>query len=123
MSESEKKWTPGPWVPHYITGDRGQIKGKKILSSIYVPIPGQRYGSAAIVLSPAWSEFDGGLWEAWLQCKPEDAHLIKAAPDLYEALELALEGECPVCGWRPGHAPACEAAAALAKARGEETTP
>lgn len=130
MIEAKKGWTPGPWKAHFLTGDRGQVKGKKIFSSIFVPLPGQRFGSKATVLSPAWNEFDGGLWDAWLRCKPEDAHLICAAPDLYDALEDLIGLASAAMSQANGDGAEydvdgelSDARAALRKARGEEPTP
>lgn len=91
---TERKWTPGPWVerekgvhPHpYVCGE--------------------------------YKEYEFGLDRPvvcyLVGCRTEaNAHLIAAAPDLYEALEeiIKVHGEAgPV---------SAKAIAALAKARGE----
>ncbi len=84
---AETKWTPGPWY-----ADPGFV-GKK--RALFVTTPGR----------------DG--FRPW---SDSDAHLIAAAPDLYEALEGALQ-LLEIDGakhniWRR----------ALAKARGEDAT-
>ena len=48
-----------------------------------------------------------------------NAHLIAAAPDLYEALEVMIEWANTDPGQYPGGYPGRKAAQALAKARGE----
>lgn len=64
---SEKKWTKGPWIYH-TDGDRAVYSG-------YADMP-------VICQSPISKQYNKE-WHA-------NAHLIAAAPELYEALEEAL---------------------------------
>lgn len=85
------KWTQGPWV---LSEDRGHM-GSWLL----------------------YSEEEYGIGQAWdINDNPENkanAHLIAAAPDLYEALKKMVDA-CPFGDEPKG------ALTALAKARGEQ---
>jgi len=83
---TERKWTPGPWVVS--GGDLHRVDGAD----------------------------DEAIASFYMDTSDADAHLISAAPDLYEALERFWEGECfRGCS----HEDAEMINAALAKARGE----
>ena len=68
---SEKKWTPGPWMVRTTEGPNAG-DGFDVLGSC--------------VSSLTWIEPDDNQDHA-----QANAHLIAAAPDLYEALEMALD--------------------------------
>lgn len=94
----ERKWTPGPWsVGHHV--DESDIAGHR---DGYTYVKVMRFGR----FEARWAKVQGGGGDA-------DAHLIAAAPDLYDALEQALDdmemNGLDVVDYRP----------ALAKARGE----
>lgn len=95
------KWTKGPWVVHAITNGRG------VAHSVGRTAVGPEYTVAKVT---------------YIQTKPEivraNAHLIAAAPELYEALSHFedMEGEKSIYmsqEWLR------EINAILAKARGE----
>lgn len=106
---TERKWTPGPW--------RFELVEYK---DMMVPD-----------LDPDCAEWniyanDGNDYPI-MESKPyypvqsdniHDAHLIAAAPDLYEALDMAMR-EMAVNGYRDDDGPMPKIFAALAKARGE----
>lgn len=86
----------------------------------------RRRGEEPTSLAPSWNQLDGEIWEVWLRCKPEGAHLIAAAPDLCQALEDLMRrlddhfgGPVRSGDWKEQEA----ARAALAKARGTDPTP
>jgi len=81
-----RKWTPGPWVWSNPTTDG---------------IPN--------VIDPYMCQGDG-----FVEVSDANAHLIAAAPDLYEALKCWVEEE-----EGKGRSGTISAYAALAKARGE----
>ena len=86
---NEQKWAPGPWEFNYCDGSL--VSGPNDIG--YVEVKG-------------W--FQLGMGEA-------NAHLIAAAPELYEALEALLE----TCHAEPhGEKERMAARAALAKANG-----
>lgn len=94
---TERKWTEGPWValPYDDIGDEVAIHK---FDGEYV---------ASVDCDGCFDVLSGPVITA-------NAHLIAAAPDLYEALEgiiTAMEGI--------GHGPFEAERAALAKARGE----
>lgn len=90
---SEKKWTPGPWVfdgtgPHNVFGcDISNSLGDSI----------------------------AGSWHGRDEVAKANAHLIAAAPELYDALEEMLR----IVGGYEYPETAKMARAALTKARGE----
>jgi hypothetical protein len=65
----ETKFTPGPWKAHSV--GEGYVKGQEIFQI-------------------HWS--DDGECVAEIVHGADDAHLISAAPDLYDALEALLYG-------------------------------
>lgn len=115
MAEQEQKWTPGAW-------SLAKPDCPAMTTTLYGPSPDKRLG----VIHTGSSEYIA------------NAHLIAAAPELYEALgillDLATSSYCEFCqkhapkdehGQIVGeivHAEDCpylNAAEALAKARGE----
>lgn len=105
----ERKWTPGPWrigKPHPTN------------ACLYIQPIGQ-YGDIATLYGADGDHQEQGPDGDWSEqpVRGANALLIAAAPDLYEALEMA---EQFLCGGADGSEPAMIAArAALAKARGE----
>lgn len=95
---SEVKFTKGPWAIEYDNADE------------YGGNQWYNVGPAKVVISYAISATEREEWDA-------NAHLIAAAPEMYEALESALR-LLNVAGLsdRIGYA---EGINALAKARGE----
>lgn len=86
----ERKWTPGPWIA--VTEDIHD-------NALWTVVAGDD-GSRDVATMSHFGDI-------------ENAHLIAAAPDLYEALEWCA---CWINMNHPAHAKAMEA---LAKARGE----
>jgi hypothetical protein len=89
---AEPKWTPGPWWPEIFNNERG----------------------LAFVVNRHDAEEDDIICSL---SNHADAHLIAAAPELYEALKGITEW-CPTDNQR-SIAAFDKALAALAKARGE----
>ena len=100
---AEPKWTPGPWeVERWQSGDlwivaRHSHHIARMMNNIYIPT----------------------------EQKEADAHLIAAAPDLYDACEIALEAVKVEAKVQGRITPRLVGAAntikqALRKARGEE---
>lgn len=94
---NERKWTPGPWIGGTWEGD------------------------------DTCEVLDDNLMLVARTKTEANAHLIAAAPDLYEALEYMRDAGCPDCNGDCASAnpqvaacPMKRAAAALAKARGEK---
>ena len=105
----ETQWTPGPWsVGRTISRERGAY----LETPVHVGERGNRGNCIALVYlgGPGAIHRDAASLEA-------NAHLIAAAPDLYEALELMtreiVERHDITIGTM------VKAHAALAKARGE----
>jgi hypothetical protein len=98
----ERKWTPGPWE----VDDAGDVHSKHL---------GYAYSFVAISTGEDYGGYYGDNADVDLQ-KKANAHLIAAAPDLYEALENLLNdpGDDYI---KTRHWDA--ARAALAKARGD----
>jgi hypothetical protein len=92
----EKKWTPGPWV----TGIDSDVYAEGECDT-WIAVGPQSYDAVALVVN----EHIKGDAEVSI-----NAHLIAAAPDLYEAL-------VEMCNW---HGITDKSRAALAKARGEQ---
>ena len=69
----ERKWTPGPWE----VDDAGDVHSKHL---------GYAYSFVAISTGEDYGGYYGDNADVDLQ-KKANAHLIAAAPDLYEALE------------------------------------
>lgn len=100
---SGENWTPGPWWV-------GQIRtpiGAAVVTEGYTPANSERE-----------REYYGGNLVAE-SLTPENANLIAAAPDLYEALDAVLADLR--AGGNGGYENLAYAYAALDKARGEET--
>lgn len=107
---STSKWTPEPW--RAVVADRGYGLGKALL-----PIDSPR-GIVAYAVDHARLPMSGQVADLPIEA---NAYLMAAAPDLYEALGLLLSFHESVGS--PSPAAPCEMArAALAKARGEETS-
>lgn len=115
---SQAKFTKGPWKVEHMGG----------ASTVLVPVR-PRYNNTA---TPSYGYRDGGpfcvatlfqedgghIRRDFVTFSHDDAHLIAAAPELYEALK-ALIKECDMCG-HPDEPESVEIArAALAKVRGE----
>lgn len=109
---SETRWTPGPWTLETAYRD------EDLLSVVYVSEDNQEFPIAEEV----GGRRHGADFEDESECVA-NAHLIAAAPELYEALEeckrvlsdlqsTQLEGTRTRAAWE-------KARAALAKARGE----
>lgn len=105
----DAKWTPGPWEWHSKAAENGDNDG-----SVLAGVESGR--AICICKAPRYARM--------LQWQP-NARLIAAAPELYEALESALDiMEATGCAWsdpmgyeeNPAYT---SARAALAKARGE----
>jgi hypothetical protein len=63
--------------------ERGVVaKGKTVHASL---------SASTEVLTTNWcTDSDGQVWQTWISVNEANAHLIAAAPDLLEALKLAL---------------------------------
>ena len=101
---SNENWTPGPWFPIYEV-ERINDQNVMIVGDVYVYNETEEHATTVV--------------EA--QVMPlANAHLIAAAPDLYEALDLMLMesgGHAHKDNQSPGEA---QARTALARARGEQ---
>ena len=112
---SNSKHTPGPWsVPHFAQPDVG-CQCTYVLSSGY-------FGCIATI---AIANGIGSVADGDNDCPPleearANAHLIAAAPELLEALELARGGYADAIDDPEGLA---KIDAALAKACGEDSGP
>jgi len=89
---SETKFTPGPWV---------------------ISNSGSAYMEGTIILTSDGYREIAGVWQ------DEDAHLIAAAPELYEALNDLLNDCINFDGGKLTDIFMVKASRALAKARGE----
>lgn len=101
---SERKWTPGPWTTGDVTLPCVEIC---TIEGEFEEIPVWAPYSVGGVDSPGWLE------------PARNAHLIAAAPELYEALEFmraCMEHGCAPSGKELAIK---NARTALAKARGE----
>lgn len=95
--KNEAKWTPGPW--------EYQQWGSRIFDS------GKGSSQVLVAIIATNTRKDEGR---------HNAHLIAAAPELFEALEAMLEdGVFAGCDWIPSDNAKQLGDAALAKARGE----
>ena len=103
---NETKWTPGPWVAYENAEDK----------CFYVA---QQDGAP---YTPDYSDVCGLECRTWSGertiVQQANAHLIAAAPDLYEALGQAVTS-MQDNGYSNSHVAVRAARAALAKARGE----
>lgn len=79
MKDQVNKWTPGPWRVLPEECDRAYIR-------IRGDCPGTRY-KIANVLTPVYD----GVSEREAKETRANAHLIRTAPELYDALEEALQ--------------------------------
>jgi hypothetical protein len=68
---TDRKWTPGPWV---VTGV--EYDDVRIETLHPMPEASHAYGDQTIIGSSEWTYLEDA-----------NAHLIAAAPDLYDALE------------------------------------
>lgn len=100
---SEQKWTQGPW----------EIHGWRILKF------GEDHAAIALICDPHFGQFVNDMKEVDWGKKKDDrdialanAHLIAAAPDLYESLQEMLKW----CIWDTDYAE--RARKAIAKAEG-----
>lgn len=101
---AEHKWTPGPWR----AGHFSSVVGCPVVAQ---PDPARNSIIVAGTRGAVASESDAFVAEI-----VANAHLIAAAPDLYEALEALLQGGQPAWVDPPEWIAARDA---LAKARGE----
>ena len=95
---SELKATPGPWFV-YSDDEVRQVNG-------------------SIVVVPDSGEFSEGVYEDLVDGRlrrKANAHLIAAAPELYEFINRLIDDSMLDIGWRE------EAESVIAKARGEQT--
>jgi hypothetical protein len=102
---SETKWTPGPWTLVDVTGDEIAITTEARMADDIIPI-------VEVLID----------WNEPLESEQQaNALLIAAAPELYEALERALNwlSSYPGQGTMGIDGPYEQARSALAKARGE----
>jgi len=99
MSNNEN-WTPGPWYYN------GQL--------------GTDYAVISTVLGSYNYDHEVLGTSEWVRVNNEDAHLIAAAPELYEALEEALDEMWYEARHNDEHPSIIKARAALAKSRGED---
>lgn len=95
----EKKWTPGPWRAFY----------KNKYDEWHVSIPLENSNMR-------WAIFPDGINS---RNPAADAHLVAAAPELYDALENLLACVVKSRGYNANEA-VINAVKALAKARGED---
>ncbi len=102
---SETKFTPGPWCVGF--------ESEMITSEVTERNP----GAIAIVASHPPFAFGGAIALTW---EIDNARLIAAAPDLYEALEAIMNDVEPTEFALASHIRK-RAHVALAKARGETT--
>lgn len=105
---SDRKWTPGPW-------------SLEKPNRAWIGVSSEKHCNLAKVV---WRMSDDRLLGRNSPEKEANAHLIAAAPELYEALEAAMDA---IIWWENEHT-CCAGAtdkemnmarAALAKARGE----
>lgn len=100
---SEQRWTPGPW----------QVKFDEDWMDTMIIAPG---GAATAKAWDLWEDSEDGK----VTQMPTDAnaHLIAAAPELYEALRIT-KVHLEASGFDAKGKVVAQANAALAKARGE----
>lgn len=96
---TETKWTPGPWQALFEQGLRAD----------FYHIRSVEHPDWRICTGPNWANEHTAENIA-------NAHLIAAAPDLYEALEAAIATDMTMDRWV---AVVRDAKAALSRARGE----
>lgn len=107
---SEVKWTPGPWSKHN-TAD------------IFTELGAKNAEGTKASSSDGWHIADCDMGGLCLEEVRANAHLIAAAPELYEALDMVMRDKAPSyhdciddgepeCAW-------CIAKSALAKAKGD----
>lgn len=108
---NETKFTPGPWLADTRSGCLAVYPLDREMDSPGIGPHDERN----IHYSSKGAEYDGDRWHMDEQSQA-NAHLIAAAPELYEALDNILE----LASWEPYMDDAIiKARAALAKARGE----
>jgi len=107
---SDTKFTKGPW----------EIKPEE-LERNYIRIRGLNLGGKYKIANVLGTCMDGKTYDSIEEVRA-NAHLIAAAPDMYEALIItigALKEVCDVRGAPLPNSTILRAEAALAKARGE----
>jgi len=110
---TETKFTPGPW--HVPTGPFvGGLSVEVRADDYFIKCPGS---GGAMSLTQTVCKLDWSKTEEW----EANAHLIAAAPDLFEALDMARRymKMCLGSSFWDGPNPHPIIDAALAKARGE----
>lgn len=121
---SERKWTPGPWMATNNPGDWGLAGAWAIAPSGANPYDWDQCISQVEYVTP----YCAGASRAEIAAAHRaaaNAHLIAAAPDLYEALEQARGTILELINARNSEAEGSDEDwvgginAALAKARGE----
>lgn len=111
---SEPKFTPGPWTAeprqtrddngHYLTYEVADAQGRCVVE----------FSNTSV------SELNYDGESQWDEQSRANAHLISAAPELYAALESALE-QFELLAKEPATNPWCvQMRAALSKARGDK---
>lgn len=111
---SETKWTPGPWAISGLSMNDGSISIGQAELRIVIAYATNAASFGDFVSAAIRGRRDFGAPDT-AATQWANAHLITAAPDLYEALEEML-GEGP---GRPPPATCERARTALRKARGE----
>lgn len=112
----EARFTPGPW--ELVNG-----------GDIFGPLGGDSGDGVKADDNDGWQIAEVGHYPAFVggeetelgaECRRANAHLVAAAPELYEALEALLEdGVWAGCDWIPSDGAKQKAEQALSKARGE----
>lgn len=90
----ERKWTPGPWAFEIIPwNDEERNQPQSEWTGLYIGPEGEFGGIDHTI-------FEGAFAHGMRDGDPEaDAHLIAAAPELYEALEAAKRCLLRVPNW------------------------
>ena len=79
------EFTPAPWR----FGGFGGPKGKRF-TSLFAVHADRDYGSRQTIISPQYKGRE--VEDIWLGVSESNAHLIAAAPDMYEALQNIMNG-------------------------------
>lgn len=112
---SETKFTPGPWLVEEFGGDVAMgDDGTEFITSMPILSAARNRAGGRETIATAWgSEGDDPLCSLTNESTTANAHLIAAAPDLYEALAYARRF------LKPEDHDTAFVDAALAKAKGE----